>query len=82
MRMYNPHSTWHAHSHVLTLVENASICNQIYIMVRGYHVRISMWVNANEVLSCTREPGNCRDPHAVASYQKRHYHVGHHQHIK
>ena len=36
-------------------------------MVRGYHVYQTVWeVNIGEVLSCTREPGNRNNPHAVA----------------
>ena len=36
-------------------------------MVRGYHVYQEIWDAAlGEQLSCKREPGNCKDPFAVA----------------
>ncbi len=50
---------------------------EVEAMVRGYHVYQEMWdASIHEELVCAREPGNRRDPFAVAVV-KSDYTVGH-----
>ena len=44
----------------------------IEAMVRGYHMYQDSWDAAiGEQLPCNREPGNCKDPFAVAVVRSR-----------
>ena len=51
--------------HELTMSELRSCV--VEAMIRGYHEYQSIWeVEVGENLTCIREPGNVRDPYAVA----------------